>query len=116
VREIQTALFARVAGLCPTDYLVYVETAELRSPSPLDSVRVSVAKSASVNLMDKSDGGNAPIGAVYTCNFPYESPYDSVYDLLPKVSSKLILIFFAEMCKQTIVMGDRKRIHPYSVS
>jgi hypothetical protein len=50
------------------------------------------------------------LGAVYTCDFPYESPYDSVYDLLPKVSSKLILIFFAEMCKQTIVMGDIKRI------
>jgi hypothetical protein len=30
------------------------------------------------------------LGAVYTCDFPYESPYDSVYDLLPKVSSKLI--------------------------
>jgi hypothetical protein len=48
--------------------------------------------------------------AVYTCDFPYESPYDSVYYLLPKMSSKLIFDFFAEMCKQTIVMGDRKRI------
>jgi hypothetical protein len=34
------------------------------------------------------------LGAVYTCDFPYESPYDSVYDLLPKVSSKLIFDFF----------------------
>jgi hypothetical protein len=34
------------------------------------------------------------LGAVYTCDFPYESPYDSVYDLLPKVSSKLGLDFF----------------------
>jgi hypothetical protein len=25
---------------------------------------------------------------VYTCDFPYKSPYDSVYDLLPKVSRK----------------------------
>jgi hypothetical protein len=33
-----------------------------------------------------------------------------VYDLLPKVSSKLIFDFFAEMCKQTIVMGDSKII------
>jgi hypothetical protein len=33
-----------------------------------------------------------------------------INDLLPKVSSKLIFDFFAEMCKQTIVMGDRKRI------
>jgi hypothetical protein len=34
----------------------------------------------------------------YTCDFPYESPYDSVYDLLPKVSSKLIFDFFLLKC------------------
>jgi hypothetical protein len=34
------------------------------------------------------------LGAVYTCDFPYESPYDSVYDLLPKVSGKIIFDFF----------------------
>jgi hypothetical protein len=28
------------------------------------------------------------------CDFPYEYPYDSVYDLLPKVSSKLVFDFF----------------------
>jgi hypothetical protein len=51
------------------------------------------------------------LGAVYTCDFPYKSPYDSVYDLLPKVSSKLIFDFcFAHMCKQTITMGNRKII------
>jgi hypothetical protein len=39
----------------------------------------------------------------------YESPYDSVYDLLPKVSSKLIFDFFlAKMCKQTIGIANRK--------
>jgi hypothetical protein len=32
--------------------------------------------------------------AVYTCDFPYESPYNSVYDLRPKVSSKLVFEFF----------------------
>jgi hypothetical protein len=32
--------------------------------------------------------------AVYTCDFPYESLYDSVYDMLPKVSSKLFFDFF----------------------
>jgi hypothetical protein len=58
--ENQTALFGRGAGLCPTDYLVFMETAELRSQSHLHSLRVSVAENASVNLMDKSDGGNAP--------------------------------------------------------
>jgi hypothetical protein len=34
------------------------------------------------------------IGAVYTSDFPYESPYDSVYDLLPRVYTKLIFDFF----------------------
>jgi hypothetical protein len=33
---------------------------EIQTGSHLDSVRVSVAESASVNSMDKSDGGNAP--------------------------------------------------------
>jgi hypothetical protein len=28
--------------------------------------------------------------AVYTCDFAYESAYGSVYDLIPKVSSKFI--------------------------
>jgi hypothetical protein len=38
------------------------------------------------------------LGAVYTCDFPYKSPYDSVYDLLPMVSSKLIFDFFWLKC------------------
>jgi hypothetical protein len=36
--------------------------------------------------------------AVYTCDFPYKSPYDSVYDLMPKVSSKLIFDFICLKC------------------
>jgi hypothetical protein len=42
-----------------------------------------------MNVMIEMD-----LGAVYTCDFPYESPYNSVYDLLPKVSSKIISDFF----------------------
>jgi hypothetical protein len=34
------------------------------------------------------------LGADYTCGFGYESVYDSVYDLLPKVSSKFIFDLF----------------------
>jgi hypothetical protein len=37
---------------------------------------------------------NGPRGCLYTCDFPYKSPYDSVYELLPKVSSKIIFDFF----------------------
>jgi hypothetical protein len=48
-------------SFCLTDTLVYVETAELQSPSYLHSSRVSVAESVSVNSMEKSDGGTAPL-------------------------------------------------------
>jgi hypothetical protein len=44
---------------------------------------------------------------VYVCDLAYEWAYDSVYDLLLKVSRKLIFNFFDEMYIQTIVMGVR---------
>jgi hypothetical protein len=38
------------------------------------------------------------LGAVYTCDFEYELAYDSVYELLLKVSHKVLFFyFFAEM-------------------
>jgi hypothetical protein len=37
----------------------------------------------------------AHLGAVHTCDFMYELAYDSVYDLLPKGSRKLIFICFS---------------------
>jgi hypothetical protein len=50
----------------------------------------------------------AALGAVYTCDFPY----DLVYDLLPEVCVQqvIFLLVLAVMCKPTIIMGDRKRI------
>jgi hypothetical protein len=45
--------------------------------------------------------------STYTCNFEFKSAFDYVYDLLPKVSSKLIFALFAEMCIQTILMSVR---------
>jgi hypothetical protein len=36
---------------------------------------------------------DAGLGAFYKCDFPYESPYDSVYDLLPKVYNKYIVFW-----------------------
>jgi hypothetical protein len=38
------------------------------------------------------------LGAVYTCDFAYESSYDSVYDLLLKVSSNYIFDLFFLKC------------------
>jgi hypothetical protein len=43
------------------------------------------------------------LGAVYTCDFKYESAYNSVYDL----ATSLFLISFADMCRHTIVMHGR---------
>jgi hypothetical protein len=40
----------------------------------------------------------------------YESQYDSVYDLLPEVSSKMFSFVLFEMFKQIIILGFRKRI------
>jgi hypothetical protein len=41
---------------------------------------------------------HALLGAVYMCDFLYELPYDSVYDLLPKVSSDIIFDRFELIC------------------
>jgi hypothetical protein len=60
-------------------------------------LRFGVA-SASSSSAAAALGSHAHLGAVYKCDFPYESPYDSVYDLLPKVSSKLIFDFFLMKC------------------
>jgi hypothetical protein len=57
------------------------------------------------------------LGAVYTCDFAYESPYDSVYDLLPKGSSKLVFDLCLMKCvyRPLQCMLDEELV-PYSVS
>jgi hypothetical protein len=51
------------------------------------------------------------LGAVYTCDFASESPYNSVYDFLPKGLSQLnFRSTLAEICTKTIVMGVWWRI------
>jgi hypothetical protein len=41
---------------------------------------------------------NIVLGAVYTCDFAHESPYDSRYDFLPKASPDLIFYRFLQKC------------------
>jgi hypothetical protein len=53
------------------------------------------------------------LGDVYTCDFPYESLYDSVYDFL--VSSKLIFDFFWLKCvNKPLQWVTEKEWSPYS--
>jgi hypothetical protein len=60
--------------------------------------RRHLSDSPKAKISSKSSKNVLTLGAVYTCDFPYESPYDSVYDLLPMVSSKLIFDFFLLKC------------------
>jgi hypothetical protein len=46
-----------------------------------------------------------PLGAVYTCDFASESAYDSLYDLLHKMASNIILDFFLK-CVHTRLVSE----------
>jgi hypothetical protein len=72
---------------CPTDKLVYVETAELKYPAHLHSGRGTVAESVSVNPLQKYDGGNAPlemeIGSFAKFYFVCCTIFSTSLDVLP---------------------------------
>jgi hypothetical protein len=55
-------------------------------------------------------------GAVYTCNFAYESVYDSVYDLLPKVSQWFIIFLYFLKCRdRPLYRVSAEELDPYLV-